>query len=250
MTVSLPNVRKLFVPDPGYVMFDADLSGADAQVVAAEANDNELRAAFAAGLDVHAKNATDLFGIRFSALEKGSVPWKKLRQQVKQGVHGTNYGASHNALSLILGWTTQEAISFQHRWFSLHPGIKDWQDRVLHSLRTSSSVRNQFGYRIPYFDRVDDLLPQALAWIPQSTVAINTFRGALSLEKACPYVEILLQVHDSIVFQVPARYAERTDEIRRALRNPVPYADPLIIDWKLSRSDVSWGDCSEVSLAA
>ena len=60
MTVELPNIRKLFVPDPGYVIFDADLAGADAQVVAAEAGDSDLLAAFKGGLDVHTKNATDL----------------------------------------------------------------------------------------------------------------------------------------------------------------------------------------------
>jgi DNA polymerase-1 len=245
MTTALPNVRKLFVPDPGYAIFDADLSGADAQVVAAEASDDELLAAFAAGLDVHSKNAADLFGTRFTSLTGAART--RFRQQSKQAVHGTNYGASARALSLILGWSLREATDFQRNWFALHPGIQQWQERTLNNLR---AARNAFGYRIIYFDRVDGLLPQALAWIPQSTVAINTRRGAISLERACPWAEILLQVHDSVVFQVPFRYAERYDAIKRGLRNPIPYDPPLTIEWKLSRSLVSWGDCEEVKLAA
>lgn len=245
MTVPLPNVRKLFVPDPGYMMFDADLSGADAQVVAAEAEDKDLLAAFRAGLDVHSKNAADMWGDAFTSLS--GVPRYKQRQRLKSGVHGTNYGASARALFLILGGSIYEWQQFQNRWFTLHPGIREWQQRTMSDLRKDRTARNRFGYRIIYFDRVDGLLPQALAWIPQSTIAINCFRGALALERACPWAEILLQVHDSVVFQVPFRHAERYADMRKGLRNPIPYTPELIIDWKLSRSEKSWGECTEVA---
>ena len=59
--MSLPNVRELFLPDPDHVMFECDLKGADAQVVAWEADDEDLKAAFRAGIDVHSKNAKDIF---------------------------------------------------------------------------------------------------------------------------------------------------------------------------------------------
>jgi DNA polymerase I len=244
MTVELPNIRKLFVPDPGFVIFDADLAGADAQVVAAEARDFDLLAAFKGGLDVHVKNATDLWGKAFTALE-GAARYRR-RQQCKQAVHGTNYGASPRTLASILGWSLPEADNFQKSWFRLHPGIREWHSRVEDNLRRERKATNKFGYRILYFDRIDALLPQALAWIPQSTVALTCFRGALALEAQCPYVEILLQVHDNLVFQVPHAFANRTNEIATALRNPIPYDPPLIIDWKLSRSASSWGECEEI----
>ena len=53
LSIRLPNVRKLFITDPGYVMYEADLKGADAQVVAWEAEDDDLKAAFRAGVDIH-----------------------------------------------------------------------------------------------------------------------------------------------------------------------------------------------------
>lgn len=245
MTVELPNVRKLFIPDPGYMLFDADLAGADAQVVAAESNDTDLLSAFKGGLDVHAKNATDLWGSSFTSLPDG--PRYRKRQQCKQAVHGTNYGASPKTLATILGWSQREAENFQSTWFRLHPGIRQWHQRVEADLRNTRVASNRFGYRIIYFDRIDALLPQALAWIPQSTVALTAFKGALQLEKRCPFVEILIQVHDSVVFQVPFAHADKLDTFREALRVPIPYEPELVIDWSLARSDKSWGECEKVA---
>ena len=56
----LPNVRRLFVPDKGYMLFEADLSGADGQVVAWEANDQELKQWLRDGTNMHMKHATEV----------------------------------------------------------------------------------------------------------------------------------------------------------------------------------------------
>lgn len=242
----LPNVRKLFIPDKGMMMFDADLAGADAQVVAAEADDKPLRQAFKEGLDVHASNAADLFP-HFKSLLPESGPWKKVRKETKQGVHGTNYGAHARTLATILNWSIRDAEAFQRRWFSLHPGILEWHKRTERQLQSDRTASNRFGYRIVYFDRIDSLLPQALAWTPQSTVALVCFKGALRLKRELPWCDILLQVHDSLVFQVPFHRADSLELIARTLEVPVPYPDPLTIAWGLARSEKSWGDCEKVS---
>jgi DNA polymerase I len=252
--MKLPNVRKLFIPDPGFVMIDADLSGADAQVVAWEAEDDDLKSAFRKGVKIHAKNATDLWGEAYTNLpgdtKNKSTPKGAKYDQCKRAVHATNYGASDRTLHLNpdIGWSLSEANGFQTKWFTLHPGIRSWHRRVQDSIFSSRSVSNQFGYRIIYFDRIDNLLPQALAWIPQSTVAEVCFRGALRLEERCSYVEMLLQVHDSLVFQIPESRYNASDlcDIRDALQIPVPYPDPLTIQWKLAASHQSWGDVREV----
>lgn len=250
MSVILPNVRKLFIPDKGYMMFDADLAGADAQVVAAEAEDDALLSAFANGLDVHSKNATDMWGERFTKLE-GKARYHK-RQANKHGVHATNYGAKPMALvrNPVINFTPSEANWFQNTWFTLHPGILTWHQRTQHELQQSRSVSNKFGYRRIYFDRIDGLLPQALAWLPQSTIALTCNKGALQLRRACPWVQILLQVHDSLVFQVPFHRAEQYDLLRRALLVPIPYKRPLVINWGLARSAESWGACEKVKIPA
>lgn len=243
MTVVLPNVRRLFVPDPGYMLYEADLSGADAQVVAAEADDLDLRRAFKEGLDVHAKNASDILGESFKKLTPESPAWKSLRKEYKTAVHATNYGASPHSLCHSLGWTLHQSRNFQNLWFNLHPGVRRWQQEVQYKLSTSRKAENRFGYRIVYFDRVDGLLPQALAWIPQSTVALITYKGAIRMQRECPWAHLLLQVHDSLVFQVPFHRADDMRPVVRALEQPVPYPDPLLIPWGFKRSEKSWGDC-------
>lgn len=266
-TTTMPNIRKMFVPDPGYTMFDVDLAGADAQVVAYEAEDLDLINAFKAGLDVHSKNAEDLWGAAFTRLEgtKEFGPKSKKRKECKQGVHLTNYGGSARTAAKVLGWTIREAEDFQRRWFSIHPGIKtNFHGRIESSLRNKRMVQNKFGYRRVYFDRIDSCFTEALAWIPQSTVAEVSFQGALQLLRRTGskygvhgellefgWVEMLLQVHDSLVFQVRTEHENRIAEIREALRYPIPYETPheLNIQWGIARSRVSWGECEEVKVA-
>jgi len=244
----LPNVRKLFLPDPGHIICDVDLQGADAQVVAWEADDQDLKAAFRAGIDIHNHNGKALFGDAYDPKKPGKIK-PTLRDELKSAVHGTNYGASARTLAITFGWTIREAESFQSRWFSLHPGIgggsaHSWHRRVERDLQLSRRISNRFGNRIIYFDRPDNLLPKGLAWIPQSTVAGVCGRASLALQRLCPWATILLQVHDSIIFQVPThRFTQASfREVRSALEVPIPYPDPLIIPWGLAASAASWGE--------
>ncbi len=254
----LPNVKRIFIPDPGYTMYDADLSGADAQVVAWEADDAELKDLFRSGKSVHEHNAETMFG---DVWRNASGHPKQLGTQkgriyfdCKRAVHATNYIGSARTLSITLGWSTHEAEDFQLRWFKRHPGIRDWQERVKNDLRTTHTVRNICGYHRTYFDRPDSVLPEAIAWIPQSTIAITCRRGAVNLDvyasgfNPLPIAEILLQTHDSLTFQTRNSWcngdpAEQLPVLRNTLRNQLPYADPLTIDWKLTLSKKSWGDC-------
>lgn len=246
MSIHLPNIKSLFLPDPGYEMFDVDLAGADAQVVAWEADDEDLKQAFRDGIDVHAKNATDMMGEQFSRLSVDDPKRKKLRKDNKQAVHGTNYGVKPPTMSSILGWTIHECEMFQRRWFHLHPKILEWQRRIDAQVRTTRRVTNKFGYGRTYFDRVDSILPEALAWVPQSTVALVCFHGALAVRKQVPQVRLLIQVHDSLVGQYPLEQrATVLPLLRNALHTPVPYSDPLTIPWGLSLSTKSWGDCHD-----
>lgn len=246
----LPNIRKLFRPDPGYIIADADLAGAEAQVVAAEANDLPLLEMFQRKADIHSENAAWKWGARFTSLPKDSHDRYEKRQACKHSVHAIHNGGQAFAIAKHPGinWPVNEAEAFREYWLRKHPGILDYHRRTERSISTSRSVRNRFGYRIIYFDRIDVLLPQALAWVPQSTIAEVTFRGALQLEQACPWVEILLQVHDSLIFQFPSHRADSVEQIRKALLVEVPYDPPLIIPWGIKFSKNSWGDCGDLEL--
>lgn len=238
-----PNLRTMFIPDPGMTMFDVDLAGADAQVVAWEANDDDLKAKFRSGEKIHALNAKDMYGASAGPDGKRAPYYKN----AKMGCHLTNYGGGASVLSKSCAMTVHEAELFQRRWFGLHPGIKEWHERTLNALMTTRQVVNKFGFRRYYFDRIEGLLPEALAWIPQSTVAL-IINHALCTISESPELqslrcELLLQTHDSLTGQFPRENRFLTlPLLRSALAVPVPYDDPLTIGTSLDLSETSWGE--------
>ncbi|KKN74527.1 hypothetical protein LCGC14_0389440 [marine sediment metagenome] len=259
-TVELPNIRKMFIPDPGFEIAEADLSGAEAQVVAWEAEDSDLKADFRSGINVHIKNARDVFPERVSgwsdeAIKATSYPGG-IYYICKRCVHATHNGGAPMGLSQQIGIPLRDAENFQRSWFGLHPSIPIYKERVNSQLmglyfwpdgkKRTRTIYNKFGYRIVFFDRVKALLPKALAWIPQSTVGITTIKGSIKLHEI-NWVQILLQVHDSLVFQYPIAMsnAKSLATIKRALTVVIPYDDPLIIPWGLKTSRISWGDCEK-----
>jgi DNA polymerase I-like protein with 3'-5' exonuclease and polymerase domains len=237
-TVPLPNIRELFIPDEGFKIYDIDLDQADAQVVAWEADDDELKRIFRdPDLDLHDENAKVIFG--------STDPDK--RQQAKSGVHGTNYGGSPYAIARALGIPVKDAKRFQDIWFEAHPKILEWHDRIEDELASTRSVSNKFGAKITFFDRSPNLFNEALAWIPQSTVGTVINKGILNVYRDLPDVELLLQVHDSSVGQYPLDWESNSNllKLKQAYEIPIPYDDPLIISIGMKTSTESWGQCKD-----
>ena len=241
-TINLPNTRKMFIPDPGKMLIDVDLERADAQVVAWEAGDEKLKATFREGLDIHIMNAADAFQI---PIEKVT---KLQRHQSKIGVHAYDYDAKAQTVADNTGMALSEAILFRKNWFGAHPKILDWQGALKEELHSNKgTIRNIFGYEITFFDRLDvKRFHEALAWKPQSVVAIVTNIGLCNIDENLPEVELLMQNHDSLLMQTdisncPGIYPE----IEKQMAIEVPYSDPLIISTGLSVSDKSWGDVED-----
>ena len=253
--LQLPNIRRLLLPDPGYRLYDIDLDRADLQVVVWEAEDEGLIKALRSGLDMHLYNARDIFNLSYTddeiidGTEKCAEikkRYKAQRQKAKAGCHATNYGVGEYTLAITLGITRHEASRFINRWFAAHPGIRAWHERTLRSIQTRRYVENKFGFRRYYLERLDGILPEALAWTPQSTVAevINRLWWKIALAFPRKEAQVLLQVHDSLVAQVKlsetAVFEERVYQLAQTV--VVPYDNPLIIPIGMKKSDKSWGD--------
>ncbi len=238
-TINLPNLRKMFIPDSGFTIMEGDLARADIQVVAWEADDEDLKALLRSGYDIHEENAKEIYKIQIVSYDQ--------RQKAKVGVHLVDYYGQAKTLAAALGVTVHEADQFIKRWFTIHPKIKKWHERISIELSITRSVKNKFGFRKYFFDKLDKLLPEALAYVPQSTVAIVTYHGMKNLARDVPEVEILLQVHDSLVMQTETSLCpEIFPRIKKAMEIPIPYADPLIIPVGIEASEVSWGDAKAV----
>lgn len=253
-----PNIRSMFVPDPGNTWFDGDLDRADLQVVVYEADDPMLKAALKMGADIHLMNAFILERREPPPLEElvethpkyrdHRGPLKLQREFAKVFCHGTNYGGGARTMAANTGRTVADIDRAQRLWFGAHPGIKKWHTRVEDQIKRFRFVENRFGYRWYIFDRIDALLPEAIAWIPQSTVSIVINRIWMQIYETfkapeLPNVEVLMQVHDSLCGQF--KTAEREiviPKIKECGKITIPYEDPLVIPFGLKFSEVSWGE--------
>lgn len=235
-----PNLRKMLIPDEGYIISDHDLDQADARIVAWESDCSSLKEIFNDPTrDLHNENCEIIFG-------KCTGKADPNRQRAKQGVHAANYGATAPVIAIALGITIREAENFMERYFAERPEVLAWHEKIENDLQTKRYVENIFGYRRFYFDRIDNLLKEALAWIPQSTVAISVNIGIKQVERNLPWAQFLLQVHDSAVHQFPENRApveESFELIRQNMQVPLPYADPMTIPVSGEWSRESWGHC-------
>ena len=239
-----PNLRTMFVPDPGCTLADIDLKRADLVVVAREARDDVLLGQLQQGFNPYLFAAAEYLKCSPAEVEERHGTRYTL---MKSFFHGTNYCGSARTMASNCGMTTHESETLQKWWFGRHPGIKRWHERLQAQLFASHEVRNAFGYRRLYFDRPGNCLSKAAAWQPQSTVALVTLEQLCRLydrpwEKSLS-IQHLLQVHDSNLVQY------RTDHEDEALRIlydlmlvEIPYpGKPLIIYPTLATSTVSWG---------
>jgi DNA polymerase I-like protein with 3'-5' exonuclease and polymerase domains len=244
----LPNQRTLIIPDANYSIVDMDLDRADAQFVAWEANDETLKQILKAGADLHLENARAIWGEHVKKKDPE-------RQLAKRFCHAVNYGAYPKRLAKALGITIKLAEWIYNRWFQIHPGIREWHNRTKAQLYSERLVRNPFGYERYYFDRPENVLNEALAWVPQSSVGIIINTAWDRIDSELPEVEVLMQVHDSLTMQVPSkRVQELLPKIQEKSLVAVPYDDPLIIPVGFKVSEKSWGDveppcCEEMAIA-
>jgi uracil-DNA glycosylase len=250
---SYPNLRSMFIPDPGYTFFDGDLDRADLQVVVWEADDQMLKAALALGVDIHLMNAYILQNKNVPDLSElveshpkyldWRRPMKMLREFAKVFCHGTNYGGQPRTMAANTGWTVKEVERAQGLWFGAHPGIERWHSRVKSQINKSHYIENRFGYRWYIFDRVDSIIPEAIAWVPQSTVSVVINKIWVNIYETLPEVQVLLQVHDSLAGQYTTNMPHLQEKVLQAGRVEIPYEDPLTIPFSVKTSQVSWGDC-------
>ncbi len=235
----LPNIRDMFIPDPGMEFFDIDLSSADLRIVVWEADEQEMKAMLAEGLDPYTEVAKEFY-------KDPSITKKDpRRQKFKAFCHGTHYLGTAKGLAERLGLSVQQATVTQNWYFDRFPriaeAISDLRDQVFRR----GYVENIFGYRFYVLDRVEGtVMNQIAAWRPQSTVGCIINRAYMNIHENLPEVEVLLQVHDSLGGQYPiAKRKELREAILENSRIVLPYSDPLIIPVDIKTSTRSWGDC-------
>jgi len=188
--------RKMFVADEGKVLVEADLSQAEARVVAYLSEDERLIRLFEEGGDIHRQNAAWIFN-----KEVGEVTERE-RTLAKRLVHGTNYGLGPRSFAMEVGIGEREAKALMEKYFDTFPKVMAWRLKIQKELSRCRTLVTPMGRKRTFFARWgESLFREAYAHIPQSTVADYLNCALIRLKERWKECEVLLQVHDSIIIQ-------------------------------------------------
>lgn len=193
-------VRSLFIADPGMCLVNADLSQAEARVVAYVSGETRLQALFEnPEVEVYKRIA----GVFFK--KHDSQVTSQERQQIKQVVHASNYMVRSNRLSILLGCPEPRAREFLNQYYAMFPCIKLWHREIESQLGSKRILTTPFGRKRMFFGRWDsNLLREAVAYIPQSTVGDALNYGIVrAYPNLPPTWYFVLQNHDAIMAQLP-----------------------------------------------
>ena len=210
-------IREAFVAPEGRVLVSLDYSQIELRLLTEFADVPRLEEAFAAGDDVHAVTASEMFGIPLSEMTPD------VRRSAKAINYGIVYGISGFGLARNLRIPREQASEFIDRYFEKFPGIKAYMDKTVKEAKANGYVSTLFGRRIN--------TPGIAASGPQAgyarRAAINApiqgsnadiiRRAMIRMERAIEGIDatMLLQVHDELVFEAAEDAAEALIESAR-----------------------------------
>lgn len=229
-----PIARRCCVPDPGYVMFQADQQGAEARLVAYLSGDPNYIAAVEGG-DSHTMVASMVFGFepKRELAEREYFRGKSYRQVCKALSHGSNFQGKPFTLSRQAGVEASVIEQFQFNYFKKFPGIQAWHLWIANQIQTRGYMVNVFGFRRTFWGRKwdDATLREATAFGPQSAVGVLTNLAIHALwnkyegQPGAP-LQILMNTHDGVVGQIREDLVEiLVPELLETLKIPFPVAD-------------------------
>lgn len=201
-------LRPAFIPDEGYVMFQADQQGAEARLVAYLSGDANYIKAVESG-DVHTMVASMVFGFepKRELAERKYYREYTYRDLTKKGSHGSNYYGKPYTLAQQMKVETSVAEEFQIAYFRKFPGISEWHVSVAEQLQRHGYIVGPFGIRRDFWNRTwdDATLREAIAFVPQHCVGVLMNIGIHRLWERFEQdgdMQILLNGHDAVIGQM------------------------------------------------
>lgn len=210
-------IREGFVAKKGNLLVSADYSQFELRLAAVLANDKPLIETFEKDLDIHAKTASEVFGVQIDEVSK------EQRRVAKIINFSVLYGVGAHNLSGTIGVGFYEAKKYIEEYFNAHKPIRELMDNTLKKAQDEGFVETFFGRRRPMPDikssnfMIREMAKRAAQNMPiQGTEADLMKRAMLAVDEKIVKAglgEQILQIHDSILVEVPAENAENVAEI-------------------------------------
>ena len=235
-------IRRAFVAEPGHVLISADYSQIELRLLAHVADIPALRDSFRAGEDIHARTASEVFGVPMARMDSAT------RRRAKAINFGIIYGISAFGLGRQLGIEPGEARGYIEAYFARYPTIRDYIRRTREEARSYGFVLTPFGRRcwVPgiaeknaamrsYAERqasnaplqggAADIIKRAMVRLPQA------------LRDAGLSARLLLQVHDELLFEASEAEAAATAALAQSvMQAAATLSVPLVVETGTGRT--------------
>jgi DNA polymerase I len=226
-------IRRAFVATPSHKLVSADYSQIELRLLSEVADVPALRKAFQDGVDIHAMTASEMFGVPVEGMP-GEV-----RRRAKAINFGIIYGISAFGLANQLGIPREEAGAYIKRYFERFPGIRAYMDETRDFCRANGYVTTLFGRKCHYPD-IKASNPSIRAFNERAAInarlqgsAADIIRRAMArMEEALAEkrlsAQMLLQVHDELIFEVPEDEVAATLPVVRHVMQDAPFPAVLL----------------------
>ena len=205
-------IRKMFVPNPGCVLVDADYSQIELRVLAHIADDAAMQKAFCDHVDIHTATASQVFG----------VPVEKVtplqRRHAKAVNFGIVYGISEFSLAEDIGVSRHEAKAYIDNYLSNYQGVRAYMKKVVEDAKEIGYTQTLYGRRryIPELKSSNFNVRSSAERITLNTpiqgtaadiIKLAMIRVENALNEQFPDAKLLLQVHDELIVECPEEIA-------------------------------------------
>jgi DNA polymerase I len=229
-------IRAAFIAEPGFSLLSADYSQIELRLLAHFSEDPLLTEAFRRGDDIHALTASQVFGVPPMLIDA------EHRRRAKAVNFGIVYGLSPFGLSQQLGIEQREAKKFIDAYFEKYAGVRRYIDRVLEETRREQSVKTLFGRSRPIPDinsknaNMRGFAERTAVNTPLQGTAADLIKIAMiqidqELRSRKLQSRMLLQVHDELLFEVPANELDLVRQlVREKMESVHPLSVPLLVE--------------------
>ena len=240
-------IRQAFVAPEGKVLLSVDYSQIDLRVLAHESGDEALINAFKQAKDIHLQTASEVFGIAPEAVTK------EMRSGAKAINFGIVYGQGPMALSETLGISINKAKAYIDAYFARYATVKTWINQTAQQARKEGYVKTMFGH-IRYLPEFEAGSAHLISFANRAAVNTVVQGGSSDIIKKAMIdifnsgilgeTALLLQVHDELIFEVPAGKIKQTAAlVKDKMENAVKLKVPLLAQAKAGRN---WNEMGPV----
>lgn len=226
-------IRRAFIATPGHKLVSADYSQIELRLLAEIADIPVLKQAFRDGLDIHAMTASEMFGVPIKDMPS------EVRRRAKAINFGIIYGISAFGLANQLGIAREEASAYIKKYFERFPGIRAYMDATRDFCRANGYVETLFGRKCHYPDikasnaSVRSFNERAAINARLQGSAADIIRRAMirmedALAEKKLSAQMLLQVHDELIFEVPDKEVAATLPVVQHVMQDAPFPAVLL----------------------